>query len=53
LIYFGLAKAHIGLYIPSPILEEYRKELAGYESTKATLRIPINEDLPLELIKDR
>jgi uncharacterized protein YdhG (YjbR/CyaY superfamily) len=24
LIYFGLAKAHIGLYIPTPVLEEHK-----------------------------
>ncbi|MGD0818133.1 MAG: DUF1801 domain-containing protein [Methanomassiliicoccales archaeon] len=51
LIYFGLAKAHIGLYIPTPIIEENRNELEGYETTKATIRIPLGVDLPVELIK--
>jgi uncharacterized protein YdhG (YjbR/CyaY superfamily) len=51
LAYFGLAKAHIGLYIPTPIVEEHRKELAGYATTEATIRLPLDKDLPIALIK--
>jgi uncharacterized protein YdhG (YjbR/CyaY superfamily) len=51
LIYFGLAKAHIGLYIPTPVLEEHKNELLDYETTDATLRIPLDKDIPWELIK--
>jgi uncharacterized protein YdhG (YjbR/CyaY superfamily) len=51
LIYFSLAKAHIGLYIPTPVIEEHRTEIAGYYATKATLHLPLDEDLPVELIK--
>jgi uncharacterized protein YdhG (YjbR/CyaY superfamily) len=51
LIYFGLAKAHIGLFIPTPVLEEHKNELSDYETTDATLRIPLDKDIPWELIK--
>jgi uncharacterized protein YdhG (YjbR/CyaY superfamily) len=51
LIYFGLAKAHIGLYIPTPILEEHKEELSEYETTNATLRLPLDRELPIDLIK--
>jgi len=51
LVYFGLAKAHIGVYIPTPVLEEHRSELEDYETTQATLRIPLDKKLPAELIK--
>jgi uncharacterized protein YdhG (YjbR/CyaY superfamily) len=51
LIYFGLAKSHIGLYIPSPILEEHKEELSNYETTNATLRLPLDKELPIDLIK--
>jgi uncharacterized protein YdhG (YjbR/CyaY superfamily) len=51
LAYFGLAKAHIGLYIPSPIVFEFKDELSAYETTNATIRLPLDKKLPLALIK--
>ena len=51
LIYFSLAKAHIGLYIPTPVLDEHKDELLGYETTGATLRIPLDRSIPAELIR--
>lgn len=51
LAYFRVAKAHIGLYIPSPVVEEHKKELEDYETTKATIRLPLDKKLPVELIK--
>ena len=49
--YFGLSKKHIGLYIPTPIVEEYKSELKDYETTKATIRLPLDKRLPVMLIK--
>jgi uncharacterized protein YdhG (YjbR/CyaY superfamily) len=51
LAYFRLSKAHIGLYIPPPIIEEYKNELAGYETAKATIRFPLDKKIPVILIK--
>ena len=51
LVYFGLSKKHIGLCIPTPIIEEHRSELKGYETTKATIRFPLDKILPIMLIK--
>ena len=51
LVYFGIAKAHIGLYIPPQVIEEHRSEIGIYYATKATLHLPLDQDLPLELIK--
>jgi len=51
LAYFGLAKAHIGLYIPPPVIEEHKKELADYETAKSTVRFPLDKKLPVTLIK--
>ncbi len=51
LVYFQLCKTHIGLYIPTPIIEEHQNELQGYKTNKGTIRFPLNEPLPLELIK--
>jgi len=51
LVYFQLWKKHIGLYVPTPVVEEHKSELEGYETTKATVRFPLDEKLPLALIE--
>ena len=51
LAYFRLAKAHIGLYVPPPVIEEHKSELRGYETATATVRFPLDKKLPIALIK--
>ena len=51
LVYFRLARAHIGLYVPTPVIEEHKNELEDYESAKATVRFPLDRKLPIALIK--
>ena len=52
LAWFGLAKTHIGLYLRPPIVEEHKKELADYETTKSTVRFPIEKKIPVQLVKE-
>ncbi len=51
LAYFSLWKSHIGFYLPTPTIEEHRRELAKYETTKATIRFPLDQKLPAALIQ--
>jgi len=51
LAYFSFWKAHIGLYLPTPVIAEHESELAAYETTKATIRFPLDKKLPIALIK--
>lgn len=51
LVWFGVAKAHIGLYIRPPVIEEHKSDLEGYETTKSAVHLPIDKDLPLPLVK--
>ena len=51
LAYFRLAKEHIGLYVPPPVIQEHKNELATYETARATVRFPLDKKLPLALIK--
>ncbi|MEP6708096.1 MAG: DUF1801 domain-containing protein [Pyrinomonadaceae bacterium] len=51
LVYFSIWKSHIGLYIPTPVIKEHERELEGYETTKATVRLPLTKKLPIALIK--
>jgi uncharacterized protein YdhG (YjbR/CyaY superfamily) len=51
LVHFAAYKNHIGFYpTPSPI-EKFADELAGYQMSKGAIRFPIDEPLPLDLIK--
>lgn len=50
LIHFAAYKKHIGIY-PVPRGDEaFKKALAAYEGEKSTMRIPLDEPLPLQLI---
>jgi uncharacterized protein YdhG (YjbR/CyaY superfamily) len=51
LAYFSIWKTHIGLYIPTPVVEEHEKELRGYETSGATVRLPLEKKLPSSLIR--
>ncbi len=49
--YFQEWKEHIGLYLPTPIIEEHKSELKNYVTAKATVRFSLNKKLPVALIK--
>lgn len=51
LAYFRLSKNHIGLYIPTPIIEEHAKKLKNYKTSRATVRFPLDKKLPQALIR--
>ena len=51
LAYFSIWKTHIGVYIPTPIIEDHKSELAAYETTDATVRLPLNKKLPIALLR--
>ncbi|HXU40045.1 MAG TPA: DUF1801 domain-containing protein [Blastocatellia bacterium] len=51
LAYFSIWKTHIGVYIPTPIIEDHKSELAAYETTEATVRLPLNKKLPAALLR--
>ena len=51
LVYFNYWKEHIGLYLPTPTIEEHKSELKAYETTKATVRFPLKQKLPVTMIR--
>ncbi len=51
LCYFGLHRAHIGLYFRPPVVEEHLGVLAGYETTKSAVHLPLERPIPVPLIK--
>jgi len=51
LAWFGLFTNHIGLYIRPPIIQEHRKELEGYMTTKSAVHLPLDREIPVSLVK--
>jgi uncharacterized protein YdhG (YjbR/CyaY superfamily) len=51
LAYFSAAKKHIGLYVMPPTVQDFKEELKGYETAKATIKFPLDKKLPSTLIK--
>ena len=52
LIHFAAARNHIGIYPGSEAVEAFADRLEGLSHDKGTIRIPLKEPLPLELIRD-
>ncbi|MEA2572997.1 MAG: hypothetical protein QOH93_295 [Chloroflexia bacterium] len=51
LVYFAAWKSHIGLYpAAGRVFEAFSDELSRYQTAKGSIRFPMNEPLPLELI---
>lgn len=51
LVHFAAFSSHIGFYPTSSPIAYFRKELAKYETTKGTIRFPLDKPLPLGLIR--
>lgn len=51
LAWFGLTKAHIGLYLRPPVIEEHKRELANYKTTKSAVHFPLDKKIPVPLVK--
>ena len=51
LAWFGLQKRHIGLYIRPPVIEEHKKDLAGYGTTISAVHLPLDKKIPVSLVK--
>lgn len=52
LVHFAAFRNHIGFYPGGACVERFRDRLAGYETSKGTIRIPIGRPLPLDLVRD-
>lgn len=50
LVYFSAFKKHIGFYPPVTGFEKLRNELLRYEGPKGSLKFPLDEPIPYDLI---
>ena len=51
LVYFAAHQNHIGFYPTPSAITEFSKELSNYKFLKGSIKFPLNEPIPLELIK--
>ena len=50
LIHFAGYKNHLGIYPGSKPIEEFKDELSRYETSKGTVRLPLDKPIPSGLI---
>jgi uncharacterized protein YdhG (YjbR/CyaY superfamily) len=51
LVYFAVGKNYIGLYPTSSGIAAFKDELSKYEGSKGAVRFPINQPMPMDLIR--
>lgn len=52
LIQFAASRKHIGLYPGAEAVEAFADRLTEYQTSKGTIRLPIDRPLPLELVAE-
>ncbi len=51
LIHFAAYKHHIGIYPTPSSVEEFKKELEEYKTSKGAIQFPLNDPFPLDLVR--
>jgi uncharacterized protein YdhG (YjbR/CyaY superfamily) len=51
IVYFAAHKMHIGFYPTASGISHFRDELSGYKQSKGAVQFPLDEDIPLELVR--
>ena len=52
LVWFAGFKNHIGFYPRMSAIEAFKDKLSPFKISKGTVRFPLNEPIPLELVKE-
>jgi uncharacterized protein YdhG (YjbR/CyaY superfamily) len=52
LVYFAAFKNHIGFFPTAAGIEAFKDKLSGYKTSKGTIQFPLNQPLPVELVKE-
>ena len=52
LVHFAGFKNHIGFYPTPSVIDKFKDKLSKYKLSKGTIQFPINESLPVVLIKE-
>ncbi len=52
LVWFAAYKNHIGFFPKASAIEHFKNRLSAYETSKGTIRFPLEEPIPSGLVKD-
>ncbi len=50
LVHFASYKSHVGFYPGAQAIEDFKKELTPYKTSKGTIQFPLDRPIPYELI---
>jgi len=51
LVHFAAFKNHIGFFPTSTPIVAFKKELSSYKQSKGTVRFPLDQPIPFDLVK--
>lgn len=51
LVWFAAFSNHCSLFPTASVIEEFKKELKGYTTSKGTIQFPVDKPLPATLVK--
>ena len=51
LVHFAAFKDHIGFFPTSSGVDAFQEELSGYDTSKGTIRFPLDKPIPFDLIR--
>ena len=49
--WFSFRKPDVGLHLRPPTIEDHKRELAGFATTKAIVSFPADKEVPIALVK--
>jgi uncharacterized protein YdhG (YjbR/CyaY superfamily) len=49
--WFSYKKPYVRLHVRPPVIQDNKKELAGYATTKAIVSFPVEKEVPIALVK--
>lgn len=52
MVHFAALKGHIGFYPLPTGIEKFKRELSAYKNTKDSVKLPLDQPIPYELIRD-
>lgn len=52
LVHFAAFKNHIGFFPAPSGIENFKDELAKYKTSKGTVQFPLDEDIPMGLVRE-
>jgi uncharacterized protein YdhG (YjbR/CyaY superfamily) len=52
LVHFAAFKNHIGFFPTPSGIEHFKDELAKYKTSKGTVQFPLDEEIPMDLVRE-